>query len=138
MGLTRKDVVPSLATAGALALYALWLTGTRVVESPRAIGALIFALGWIACTSVGSRMGEVYGVDRVRRAPIWYAIVASSIGATALVAGIVVMVTGSEVALATLVTSTAALWVLATVRHALAGTSAPTPGSLRTPIHRAA
>jgi hypothetical protein len=47
-------------------------------------------------------------------------LLASAVGALALVTGIIALVTGSEAMLATLAAAEALLWLTATARHALA------------------
>jgi hypothetical protein len=67
-------------------------------------------------------MASVYGAEGQRRAaPIGYVVVMSLLGATALIAGVLTLAAGSEAMLATLAGAMLALWVLATIRHAGAG-----------------
>jgi hypothetical protein len=54
-----------------------------------------------------------------------YTSVASVLGTTALVAGVIALITASTVALAILVAATLALWLVATVRHALTPRAVP-------------
>jgi Flp pilus assembly protein TadB len=54
-----------------------------------------------------------------------YTSFASVLGATALVAGVIALITASTVALAILVVATLALWLVATVRHALIPRAVP-------------
>ena len=139
MRLTRKDALPTVVTAAALGLYVLWLAGTQLVESPRALGLVVLALGWVGCMSVGQRMGEIYGVDTPRRVPVVYMVGMSLVGATAVVAGVVTGVSGNETALAILVTSTVVLWVVTTVRHAVGGGRAIREApAVRSALHRVA
>ena len=51
--------------------------------------------------------------------------IASTLGVVALVAALIGLITGSEVALAVLVGATLALWVISTGRHACTPPSAP-------------
>jgi hypothetical protein len=73
--------------------------------------------GAIACTSARSEMDHVYGVGGAARPAMFYVVTISTVGAVALVAGIVTLVTAGEVALATLLASMVLLWLVATLRH---------------------
>lgn len=117
-------------------LYALWLTGTGMAgTSTRVIGAMVFALGWMGCTSNQAAMAEVFGVGAPRRAPMGYVVMASIIGAVALVAGVITIVTGNE---ATLVIAMVVLWAMSTVRHLIAA-QAPRHGlAFHGPVGRTA
>jgi Na+-transporting methylmalonyl-CoA/oxaloacetate decarboxylase gamma subunit len=60
-------------------------------------------------------MANVYGVDRTAPRPtITYAVIASTLGAIALVAGIMTLFTGGEPFLVIVIL---VLWAMATVRH---------------------
>ena len=62
------------------------------------------------------RHGRRRGLFQGKRA--WgYTSFASLLGATALVAGVIALITASTVALAILVVATLALWLAATARH---------------------
>lgn len=122
MRLTWRDGVATVAVAAAGGLYALWLTGAGMTgTSTRVLGAIVFALGWVGCTSNKAAMVEVFGVDAPRRAPLSYVVTASLVGAVALVVGVITIVTGNEVMLASLVIAMIALWAMSTVRHLIAG-----------------
>jgi amino acid permease len=132
MRLTRRDVLATLFVAAAAALYALWQTGTAVVGmSTRVLGALVFGLGWAGCMSDQGEMASVYGAGGRRRAPMVYVVVASLLGAVALVAGIMTLISASETMLAILVAATVVLWVLATVRHAVTSQGHPSDQPVR-------
>ena len=117
MGLSWRDAVATLAVGAAAGFYVLWATGT-VVQSARVAGVVVFALGVIACTSARAEMERVYGVGGAARPAMIYVVTASTVGAMALIAGIVTLVTAGEAALAVLVASMVLLWLLATLRHA--------------------
>jgi len=77
-------------------------------------------------------MANVYGAEGHRRAPMAYVALTSLLGLAALVAGVLTVVTGSEPMLVALVAAMAALWLMATVRHATTGRSGrPSHGSLK-------
>jgi hypothetical protein len=114
----KRDGPATLFVAAAAVLYALWVTETGLTGmSTRALGAAVFVLGLAACTSDRAEMAIVYGAP-CRRPSMLYVVTASILGAVALVAGIIALVSANEAMLATLVTAMAALWVIATLRHA--------------------
>jgi hypothetical protein len=123
MRLTWSDVVATVLVAASSLLFALWTTGAAFAgASTRVVGAIVFGLGIAACTSDRQAMASVYGAEGQRRAaPIGYVVVMSLLGATALIAGVLTLAAGSEAMLATLAGAMLALWVLATIRHAGAG-----------------
>ena len=135
----KRDGLASLFVVSAAVLYALWVTDTGLAGmSTRALGAAVFVLGWAACTSNKAEMAIVYGVDRVRRRPSMpYVVAASILGAVALVAGIVALVSAKEAMLATLVITMGALWMIATLRHAFAP-DAKTSDEIPAPLAKAA
>ena len=115
----KRDGLASLFVVAGAVLYALWVTDTGLTGmSTRALGAAVFVLGWAACTSNKAEMAIVYGVDRERRPSMPYVVAASILGAVALVAGIIALVSANEAMLATLVITMGALWIIATLRHA--------------------
>jgi hypothetical protein len=120
----RRDGLATLLVATAAVLYVLWLTGTSLTgTSTRVLGAAVFALGWAACSGNKAEMAIVYGVDHERRRPpMLYVVTASIVGFVALVAGVITLVSANEAMLATLVVAMAALWAIATSRHAIAPT----------------
>jgi len=139
MRLTWRDALATLFVAAAAALYALWQTGTAVAGmSTRVLGAVVFGLGWAGCMSDQGEMASVYGAGGRRRAPMVYVVVASLLGAVALAAGIMTLISASETMLAILVAATVALWVLATVRHVVTGQGRPSEQPVRDPTHTTA
>jgi hypothetical protein len=139
MRLTWRDALATLFVAAAAALYALWQTGTAVAGmSTRVLGAVVFGLGWAGCMSDQREMASVYGADGRRRAPMAYVVIASLLGAVALVAGIMTLIGASETLLAILVATTVALWVLATIRHATTSQGHASDHPVREPTHTTA
>jgi uncharacterized membrane protein len=132
MRLTWRDDLATLLVAAAGLVAFLWLSGAALTGmSPRAVGAIVFALGFAACTSDKVEMANVSGAEGHRRAPMAYVVFASLLGVAALVAGVLTVVTGSEPMLLALVAAMAALWLMATVRHATTRRSGrPNHGSL--------
>ena len=90
MRLGWRDGSASLFVIAAGVLYALWQSGTALQGmSTRALGAVVFALGYAACMSDRAEMAVVYGVGGRRRAPMAYIVVASVLGFGALVASVI-------------------------------------------------
>jgi hypothetical protein len=121
MRLTWKDGVTTLLTAAVAALYVAFLAGADLplASSLRAMAAIAFVAGVAGCALGG-------GPDRdaaQARSAKWYG---GIFGTTALVAGVVALITGNEIALAILVGSIVVLWLASTIRHAFAG-----PGQAR-------
>jgi hypothetical protein len=104
-------------------LYALWAAGALMPGvSTRWMTVIAFALGVAACTANQRELGEVYGATREGSRPAGlYIALATALGIVMLVAGILAFVLASEAMLATLVAAMAALWLIATARHALTG-----------------
>lgn len=139
MRLTRRDGLTTLFVAAAAVVYVLWLTGTAMLgTSTRVLGAVVFGLGWAACTSNQAEMAVVYGVGACRRAPLAYVVIASLLGLVALVSGITTLVSANEATLAALVVATIALWGMSTVRHALGGQTQGSDHAISEPLERAA
>jgi hypothetical protein len=123
MRLTWKDGLATLLVATAAVLYALWAVGGIMPGvSTRWMTVIAFALGVAACTANQHELGEVYGATREGPRPAGlYIALATALGIVMLVAGILAFVLASETTLATLVAAMAALWLIATARHALTG-----------------
>jgi hypothetical protein len=116
MRLTWRDGVATLLVGGAVGMYAAYLADAALplLSGPRVLALAVFALGITTCALAGSGMTSSEGFTRYAR---W-------MGRLALVPGLafpVTLVTGNEIALAVLVGGTAAMWALATVRHAIHG-----------------
>ena len=121
MRLTRKDLRATVVVVGAAVFYALWLTDTVAADmSTRLAATIVFALGWLGCTSDVDQMKVVFGVEGTRP-PLLYVVLASITGGVALVAGTIAIIWGNEAMLATLVVAMAVLWIATTVRHQIAG-----------------
>jgi hypothetical protein len=120
MRLTWKDGVATAVMALVLAVYLLYVSGTDVVfvSSVQGATAAILLLGVIGC-GYGAA-DQLYKATK-STATRFFTVVASTLGATALVAGLIALIFGSGVALTVLFAATAALWLLATARH-IAGT----------------
>lgn len=119
MKLTWRDAATAPFMAAVIALYIAYLNGADgwLVSSTRETAAAVFVLGMFGGCALGAGR-EVFETDRTPTTR-FYAALASWIGFTALAAGIAAVLTASGTALAILFGATMALWVLATLRHAL-------------------
>ncbi len=130
--LTWRDGVATVLVGAGLALYVLWLNGAELA-GPRTIAGFVLGFGLAA-----SLIAVVYGVGAgLLRAPKVYLAVASLLGLLALVAGVVAVTSINETMLATLVAATFAMWLMATIRHAVTeprDDRAPRPTSTLTHI----
>jgi hypothetical protein len=120
MRLTWRDAAASAFVGTAAVLYALWAAGVAMTTySTKAIGLVVFGLGWAACVTNQREMAVVYGVDpKGPRPTILFAAGTTVLGAVALIAGVVAIFTGSEPFVLVLLGALVALWFAATARHA--------------------
>ena len=128
MRLTWKDTISTVFMAAIVVIYVAFLNSTTawLISSARGTAGAVLVLGIVGGCGM-SAAAEQYQGQRARA----YTSFASVLGATALVAGVLALITASTVALATLVVATLALWLVATVRHALTAPGVP-GGSRRT------
>jgi hypothetical protein len=126
MMLTWKDAVTTLFMGAIVAVYLAFLNGTNLwlISSARGTTAAVLALGVVGGCALGG-VGETMSGTKSpgTRALLTLAFL---LGLTALVAGVVGLITGGTTALAVLFAATVALWLTATVRHAF--THAGEPG----------
>jgi len=122
MRLTWKDAVSTVFMAAIVVIYVAFLNSTTawLISSARGTAAAVLVLGIVGGCGM-SAAAEQYQDKRARA----YTGVASVLGITALVAGVIALITASTVALAILVAATLALWLVATVRHALTPRTPP-------------
>lgn len=126
MRLNWRDWVATLCVAAAVALYGVWLAGAILTGASgvKVVAGTVLALGVIASAfAVVPGFGQLMGGSKP------YLAIASLLGIGALAAGIVTLVNGEEVMLATLVVATIALWAIATVRHVRASREVAEPAS---------
>lgn len=117
MRLERTDFFATVTVALGVVAYALWLAD---VSPPgfgpaRVVGAVVLGLGWLA-----SAVAVVPNFDELIHSSRVYLAVTSALGVAALTAGVIVLVNASGTLLALLVSTTVAMWVLATIRHGVA------------------
>ena len=115
MRLTWKDATATLLIGAIVAVYLAFLNGTSLwlISSARGTTAAVLVLGTAGCA-----MRDLHATGRSRSARVFLA-VATALGVLALAAGLIGLITGSTVALTVLVAGTIALWLIATVRHAV-------------------
>ncbi len=125
MRLTWKDAVSTVFMAAIVVIYVAFLNSTTawLISSARGTAAAVLVLGIVGGCGM-SAAAEQYQGQRARA----YTSFASVLGATALIAGVIALITASTVALALLVAATLALWLVATARHAFTPPAAPVGG----------
>ena len=119
MHLSWRDGLATIFVGVGALLYALWLAGSEIpgTSSAKVVGSVILGLGLAASVTA-----VVYGVGAgLLQASKTYLAIASLVGLMALVAGVAVLVSGSEAWLGTLMAATAGLWLMSTIRHATIG-----------------
>ena len=128
MGLRWKDAVATLFMAAIVAVYVAFLNGTSawLISTPRGATTAVLVLGFVGGCALGG-LAEAYTGAKSRSAVAFTAI-ASVLGVVALTAAIVGLITGGTVALAVLVAATLALWLTATIRHAVMVPKGPVHG----------
>jgi hypothetical protein len=125
MRLTWKDAVSTVFMAAIVVIYVAFLNSTTawLISSARGTAGAVLVLGMVGGCGMSAAAAQYQG----KRA--WaYTSFASVLGATALVAGVIALITASTAALAILVVVTLALWLLATARHAFTSPAVPGGG----------
>lgn len=124
MKLTWKDAVSTVFMAAIVVIYVAFLNSTTawLISSARGTAGAVLVLGFVGGCAM-SAAGQSQGTPA--RA---YTSFASVLGVTALVAGVVALITANTVALAILVVATLALWLAATARHAFTPPDVPGGG----------
>jgi hypothetical protein len=115
MKLTWKDAVSTVFMAAIVVIYIEFLNSTTawLISSARGTATAVLVLGMIGGCAMSAAAQQYQ--DAQARA---YTGIASVLGITALIAGVIALITSSTVALAILVGATLALWLVATMRHA--------------------
>ncbi len=121
MRLTWRDGLATVFVVAGALLYGLWLAGIEAFGmGVRGLGGIVLGLGLAASVTA-----VVYGVGAgLLQASKVYLAIASLIGLIAFIAGVLTLANASESMLGVLVVATVALWVMATVRHAINAESA--------------
>ncbi|MFI9846621.1 hypothetical protein ACIHFD_57035 [Nonomuraea sp. NPDC051941] len=123
MRLTWKDALATVVAGTNIAIYVAFTQGVDVpfIDSVRGAAGAILLLGIVGGCALSS-VGEEY---MGRGGP--YLHLASALGSIALITGGLVLIAGSELALALLFYATIALWLMATIRHVLSPSKTETP-----------
>jgi hypothetical protein len=131
MRIPTRDLIATVLVACAIVVYTLWATGWTLpgMESVRVTGSIILGLGFAASASA-----VVPGFDELLHGNKVYLLATSLIGVAAFVAGVVMLVSASEVALGIVIAAMVVLWMIATIHHTLwttAGTESGYPTAAR-------
>jgi hypothetical protein len=114
MNLQKRDLIATGLVAAAGVLYLLWLLDAvpTAMSGVRVTGTVILVLGFLASASaVVPTFGQLLHGNKE------YLAMTSLIGLGASVAGVVMLVSASEPALAVVMFAMIALWLIATVHH---------------------
>ncbi len=128
MHLPTRDVIATCLVAAAGVLYLLWVFDSTLpgMSSARITGAAVLALGFAASASaVVPTFGQLLHGSKL------YLVVTSLLGLAAVAAGVQMLVTASGTGLAALMAATAALWLIATVRHSVLAKTGRKPQQTR-------
>jgi hypothetical protein len=117
MHLTSRDRLATLFVAIGGIVYVLWLAGvgSEGAQGVRLVTGIVLALGVAASASA-----VVPGFDGLLHGSKMYLAGTSLIGLAAFAAGIAALLGGHEAMLGLLVATTVVLWIISTVRHAIA------------------
>jgi hypothetical protein len=114
MRLSQRDLVATVLVAAAGLLYILWAFDSAPfnLSSTRATGIAILALGFLAsATAVVPTFIELLHGNKT------YLALTSTLGVIATIAGIQMLITASGTALAVLMVTMIAMWIIATGHH---------------------
>jgi hypothetical protein len=132
MRLPKQDILATVLVAAAGLLYLLWAVGSAPLglSSARATGLVILGLGFAASASA-----VVPNFDQLLHGNKAYLAVTSLIGLAALIAGVQMLVTASDVALDVLMAAMGTLWLIATIHHSrLPKHAVPVPSAGAQPV----
>ena len=113
MRLTWRDGIATVLVAAGVAFFVLWSAGW----TPDSVTAATVAGALLVLGVAASISAVIPGFEELRQAPIAYLAVTSILGIVALAAGVFAILDGETVMVGVLAAATAALWVLATLRH---------------------
>jgi hypothetical protein len=116
MYLPRRDIIATSLVAASSVLYLLWLADFAVpgMSSVRVTGGTILVLGFAA-----SAIAVVPGFDELIHGSRLYLTITSLLGLVALVGGVTMLASASELGLLVLMVAMVLLWAIATVHHAM-------------------
>ncbi len=125
MRLTWKDGVTTFIMALIALVYVVYLSGADVVfiSDTRGATAAILLLGMVGCGYGGA--DQLYKAATKSTATLVFQALGTMLGIIALFAALFALIAGTELMLGLLVGATAALWLMATVRHIAGVGTAP-------------
>jgi hypothetical protein len=126
MNLQKRDLAATGLVLAAGVIYLLWLFDSvpAALSDVRATGAVILVLGFAAsATAVVPTFGQLLHGNKA------YLAVTSLLGMVALIAGVVMLVGSSQMALAVVMLGMITMWLIATIHHTLLA-KVPAPPSV--------
>lgn len=116
MRLPNKDMIATCAVVAAVVLYLLWVIDATLpgMSTVRVTALVILVLGFVA-----SAIAVVPSFDDLLHGNKGYLVATSALGLVALVAGAVTLWSATATALAVLMATLVALWLVATTHHVL-------------------
>jgi hypothetical protein len=125
MRIPTRDRIATVLVACAVVVYMLWATGLTLpaMDSIRVTGSVVLGLGFAASASA-----VVPGFGELLRGSKRYLAVTSLIGLGAFVAGLVMLLGASEVALGVVMAAMVVRWTVATVHHTVLAEADATSG----------
>jgi hypothetical protein len=120
MQIPARDRIATGLVACAVIVYTLWATGLTLpgMDSLRVTGLVVLGLGFAASASA-----VVPGFGELLHGSKLYLLATSLIGLLAFVAGVVMLLAASEVALGMVMAAMVVLWMIATVHHTVLASS---------------
>ncbi len=134
MRIPMRDRIATVLVALAVIVYGLWVNELALpgMDSVRVTGLVVLGLGFVASASA-----VVPGFDELLHGSRLYLAGSSLIGLVAFAAGVVMLVSASEVALGVVMAAMIVLWMIATIHHTVLAGAETAPGDRtpRTPRH---
>ena len=116
MRLGRRDLIATVCVAVGMLVYALWAASHPLpgLSSVRAVALFVLGTGVAASASA-----VVPGFAQLLHGSKMYMAISSLVGAVALISGLLAVIRQTDVMLHLLFATTVALWIIATIRHAM-------------------
>jgi hypothetical protein len=112
MHFPKRDLIATGLVAVASVVYWMWAAESTPLDSVRATGSVILALGFAASASA-----VVPGFDQLLHGSKAYLAATSAIGLVAFGAGLQMLIAASETGLGVLMVAMVVLWAVATAHH---------------------
>jgi hypothetical protein len=116
MHFPKRDLIATGLVAVASVLYWMWAAESTPLDSVRATGTVILALGFAASASA-----VVPGFEQLLHGSKTYLAMTSAIGLVAFGAGLQMLIAASETGLGVLMITMVVLWAIATAHHVALG-----------------